>query len=62
MPSSLTPRFAQHCVQPANCGAVVQGTACDFCCPANVKPDSTHCKARDAKCADGGTTFNCDDD
>ncbi|KAF6802088.1 hypothetical protein CMUS01_15459 [Colletotrichum musicola] len=54
----------RHCEQPTNCGAVIQGTACDFCCAANTQPSSTHCKSRNAACNNpaGGTTFNCDAD
>ncbi|TDZ27727.1 hypothetical protein C8035_v009488 [Colletotrichum spinosum] len=64
-PSSPQP-FAlvkRHCEQPKNCGAVIQGTACDFCCAADVKPDSTHCKPKNAACDNpaGGQTFLCED-
>ncbi|KAF0315739.1 EC7 protein [Colletotrichum asianum] len=64
MPSQLesSPLIKRHCDQPKNCGALVQGTACDFCCAANVKPDGMHCKSRNTGCANGGTTFNCDAD
>ncbi|OBR02082.1 EC7 protein [Colletotrichum higginsianum IMI 349063] len=67
MPSSnfaSFPLVARHCAQPTNCGAVVQGTMCDFCCASNVKPDSIHCKSRNVACQSGGQpggqTFNCD--
>ncbi|OLN86542.1 hypothetical protein CCHL11_08501 [Colletotrichum chlorophyti] len=66
MPSTFvtSPLVKRHCQQPKNCGAVIQGTECDFCCAANVKPDSDHCKARNTACTqtEGGTTFNCDAD
>ncbi|KZL79641.1 ec7 protein [Colletotrichum incanum] len=70
MPSSNAleahPLVRRHCEQPKNCGAVVQGTECNFCCAKDVKPDSPHCKSADKACETGekkeGVTFNCDAD
>ncbi|KAK2009120.1 hypothetical protein LZ32DRAFT_694221 [Colletotrichum eremochloae] len=54
----------RHCMQPKNCGAVVQGTSCDFCCAKDVKPDSTECKSNNKSCQTAdkkeGVTFSCD--
>ncbi|KAK1999477.1 hypothetical protein LX36DRAFT_710078 [Colletotrichum falcatum] len=58
----------RHCMAPKNCGAVVQNTACDYCCAKDVKPDSTECKAKSQAAAcqttekKEGVVFACDAD
>ncbi|KAK2026329.1 hypothetical protein LX32DRAFT_730203 [Colletotrichum zoysiae] len=57
----------RHCMAPKNCGAVVQNTACDYCCAKDVKPDSSECKAKDNKACQtsdkkDGIQFSCDAD
>ncbi|EFQ29655.1 hypothetical protein CGRA01v4_14947 [Colletotrichum graminicola] len=55
----------RHCMAPKNCGAVVQNTACDYCCAKDVKPDSTECKSNSNKACQTsdnkeGIVFSCD--
>ncbi|KAK2060061.1 hypothetical protein LY76DRAFT_644969 [Colletotrichum caudatum] len=57
----------RHCMAPKNCGAVVQSTACDYCCAKDVKPDSSDCKSKDNKACQtsdkkDGIQFSCDAD
>ncbi|KAK2037386.1 hypothetical protein LZ31DRAFT_600542 [Colletotrichum somersetense] len=40
----------RHCMAPKNCGAVVQNTACDYCC------------AKDTSDKKDGIQFSCDAD
>ncbi|GKT45843.1 uncharacterized protein ColSpa_06024 [Colletotrichum spaethianum] len=69
MPSSNalegSPLVRRHCETPKNCGAVIQGTACNFCCAKDVKPDAKACKSANKACETGGkkdgVTFNCED-
>ncbi|RYP66608.1 hypothetical protein DL770_008767 [Monosporascus sp. CRB-9-2] len=50
---------ARACVAPTNCGGPVGN--CEYCCSANVRPNSATCHSHGGICPNGSTKWHCDD-